>query len=99
MVKPFQTTKEINGKKYTAQFNGVGAALNGEDAWNEGNGKLSNRKMADYLLKNVIVEPKGLTPDDFDTVSDLDAVVTFALSVMNGYFRPGTSSAKAEAKG
>lgn len=98
MVKPFQITKEINGKKYIAQFNGVGAALNGEDAWNEGNGKISNRKMADYLLKNVIVEPHGLTPDDFETIEDLDNVITFALSVMNGYFRPGTAAATAEAK-
>lgn len=98
-VKPYQVTKEIEGKTYTAQFNGIGAALKARDAWREdGTDVASNEKMADYLLKNVIIDPANLTPDDFETWAGLNEVLAWGIQVMNGEFRPDTSAAKTESK-
>lgn len=88
--KKFYTVqKEINGVMYTAQFNGVAAAMAAVDnCYIDGTNNTSVIKMADYILKNVIVEPKGLTPDDFDTVADLQDVLAWGREVMDGSFRP-----------
>lgn len=72
-MKKFETcTTEINGKSYTAQFNGTREYPKGLDAMNDrATGLRSNEKMVDYLLNNVLVEPsdfdvESVTPDELD---------------------------------
>ena len=87
--KFYTATKEINGKKYTAQFNGLSCALRAVDStYIEGTNNTSVEKMADYIFQNVIVEPKGLTIDDFESMEDFNEVVSFGRDVMQGKFRP-----------
>ena len=87
--KFYTATKEINGKKYTAQFNGLSCALRAVDStYIEGTNNTSVEKMADYIFQNVIVEPKGLTIDDFDSMEEFNEVVSFGRDVMQGKFRP-----------
>lgn len=88
MAKFYQVTKTINGKEYTAQFNGISAALDAVDScYISGTSNISTVKMMKYLLDNVIVEPKGLTTDDFDSLDELNEVSDFAREVMQGNFR------------
>lgn len=88
MAKFYQVDKEINGVKYTAQFNGISAALKAVDeSYIENSSNTSTMKMAEYLFKHVIVEPKGLTPDDFESMEDFNEVIAFARKVMQGEFR------------
>lgn len=88
--KKFYTVeKEINGVAYKAQFNGISAALEAQDGFYiDGTNNISNIKLANYILKNVIVDPKGLTPDDFNSVDELAEVIAFGREVMQGDFRP-----------
>ena len=87
--KFYTATKEINGKKYTAQFNGLSCALRAVDStYIEGTNNTSVEKMADYIFQNVIVESKGLTIDDFERMDEFNEVVTFGRDVMQGKFRP-----------
>ncbi len=98
-MKFYTVDKEINGKKYTAQFNGISAALKSVDeTYIPGTNTTSIEKMAAYVLKNVIVEPGGLTPDDFDSADELNEVVRFGTEVMQGNFRPEADAGKAEGK-
>ena len=85
----FYTVKnKINGVEYTAQFNGISAALDAVDScYIEGTTITSTSKLSKYILDNVIVEPKGLTIDDFDNMDDLNDVITFGREVMQGNFR------------
>ena len=86
--KPYIVEKEINGVKYIAQFNGLSAALEAVDScYVDGSSNISTKKLNKYLLENVIVEPKGLTIDDFDSVEELNAVASFAREAMQGNFR------------
>lgn len=88
MAKTYTVEKTINGKKYVAQFNGISAALEAVDGcYISGTQNISTVKMAKYLFDNVIVEPKGLTADDFDTLEELNEVTDFAREVMQGNFR------------
>ena len=87
--KFYTATKEINGKKYTAQFNGLSCALRAVDStYIEGTNNTSVEKMADYIFQNVIVEPKGLTIDDFESMEEFNDAVSFGRDVMQGKFRP-----------
>lgn len=86
--KFYTVEKEFNGKKYTAQFNGISAAIEAVDnCYIDGSTNISMSKMADYIFKNVIVEPKGLTADDFDTLDEFSDVIGWAREVMQGNFR------------
>ena len=96
--KFYQVEKEINGKKYIAQFNGISAALRAADS-STVDGSISAEKFAEYLFAHIVVEPKGLTPDDFDTLSEFNEVVAFARGVMQGDFREKAHAGAAEAKG
>lgn len=89
MAKNFyQVEKEINGKKYICQFNGISAALKAvDDSYIEGTSNTSTVKMAEYLFKHVIVEPKNLEIDDFDSMEEFNEVIAFARKVMQGEFR------------
>lgn len=88
MANFYTVSKEINGKEYKAQFSGISAALKAVDeSYIDGSNNTSIAKMAKYLFENIIVEPKGLTVDDFDSLEELNAVVEFGLKVMQGNFR------------
>lgn len=100
-AKFYQVEKVINGKKYVAQFNGVAAALEATDnSYIDGSSNISMTKLSAYVLDNVIVEPKGLTADDFDSTEELADVVAWGRQVMNGDFRnkKDDKSAKKESK-
>ena len=88
MAANFYTVKkEINGVTYTAQFNGMSAALKAvDDSYIDGTNTVSSFKLSQYLLENVIVDPK-VTIDDFECADDLNAVTEFAQQVMQGNFR------------
>lgn len=86
--KFYTVKKEIEGKEYVAQFNGLSAALRAVDStYIEGTNTTSTEDFTKYILDNVIVEPKGLEVDDFDTMEELNAVVKFGREVMQGKFR------------
>lgn len=91
MANFYTVKKTIRGKEYTAQFNGISAALNAVDnSYIEGTNNTSVMKLSKYLFENVIVEPTGLTADDFDSMDEFNEVVTFAREVMQGNFREKT---------
>lgn len=96
--KFYSVEKEINGKKYVAQFNGMTCALRAADqCYIAGSENTSSEKFAKYIFENVIVEPKGLDIDDFDNFKELEAVVAFGREVMHGNFRnESTDKATAE---
>jgi hypothetical protein len=90
MAKPkyFTVKKTIFDKEYTFQFNGMSAMLEAQDSFYiDDTNVRSSSKVVEYLFENVIVEPKGLTPDDFDNVKELNAVIKFASQVMQGEHR------------
>lgn len=79
--KPITKEKEIKGKKYIAQFNGVSTLFKFND---ETDGKLE--KQALYIFKNVLVEPKIDDPDEYfgTDVELMNEVVAFCSAVMRG---------------
>lgn len=88
MANFYTAKKEIGGRTYVAQFNGISAALKAVDnSYIEGTSNTSLEKLSKYLFDNVIVEPKGLTADDFDSLDEFNEVVAFAREVMQGNFR------------
>ena len=99
-VKPYTVEKEIGGVKYVAQFNGISAALKAIDgSYIDGSSNTSTEKLSSYLFEHVIVEPKGLTADDFDNMDDFNEVTAFARQVMQGDFRDKKDESTATAKG
>ncbi len=84
-----KVTKEINGVKYTAQFNGLREAMRAQSQCRDEKvpSQQNAEKLADYILANVIVEPHGLTIESFDSFSELNPVITFGAQVLNGNFR------------
>lgn len=87
-VKFYQKEKVINGVKYIAQFNGLSTALRANDeCYSDSGTNLSSIKFSKYIFENVIVEPKGLTADDFEDIEEYNEVVRFAKDVMYGKFR------------
>lgn len=85
MAKFYTEKRTINGVEYTAQFSGVSTALNAADqSYLDNSRNTSSGKYAQYILDHVIVEPKGLTVDDFDSVEELTDVTSFGSEVMNG---------------
>ena len=92
--------KEINGKKYVAQFSGISTGLKIMDScYIDGSDNLSTFKLAEQIFDKIIVEPKGLTIDDFDTIKDFNEVITWAQDVMQGNFRPETKQNEGKKKG
>lgn len=86
--KFYTVEKEINGNKYVAQFNGLSCALRAVDqSYIEGSNNTSIEALSRYIFDNVIVEPKGLSIDDFDSMEEFNEVVTFGREVMQGKFR------------
>lgn len=98
-TKFYTVKKEINGKNYTAQFGGMSLALKAVDAcYIEGSTNTSLEKMAQFLFEHVIVEPKNLTVDDFESLDEFNQVVSFARQVMQGEFREKTIGIEAAEK-
>lgn len=96
--KPVVKEKEINGKIYKAQFNGVSAML---DAVNEAGD--DSKKLVEYLFANVLVEPKIEDIDEYfgTDVELMNKVVDFAGAVMRAdkeYF-PKSDKSGTAAKG
>lgn len=98
--KYYTREKEINGKKYTAQFSGISTAIRAVDSsYIDGSSVTSTEKLGQYILDYVIVEPKGLTADDFESLDEYNEVTTWGRDVMYGKFRDGTDGGKAKAAG
>lgn len=65
MANFYTAKKTIKGKEYTAQFNGISAALEAIDnAYLENSSNTSSEKLGNYIFENVIVEPK-MSINDF----------------------------------
>ena len=100
MANFYSVKKEINGTTYTAQFNGISAALEAIDnTYIEGTNNTSMKKLSKYLLENVIVDPK-VSVDDFESMDEFNEVIAFAREVMQGDFRDkkDTGADKAKSK-
>lgn len=98
--KKFYTVeKEFNGKKYVAQFSGVSVAVRAIDSsYIDGTGTTSTEKLGQYILDHIIVDPKGLTADNFETMEEYNAVTTWGRDVMYGKFRNGADSGAGKTK-
>lgn len=93
----YQVKKVINGTEYTAQFCGISTSLRAVDeSYIDGTSNTSMEKMAKFLFDHIIVEPKGLTVDDFDSMEEFNAVTKFATGVMKGEFRKEANAGAAE---
>lgn len=98
--KFYTVEKEINGIKYVAQFSGISTALRAADSTRlEGSEGVSAEKYGQYILDHIIVEPKGLTADDFETLEEYNEVTTWGRDVMQGKFRNKPDTAEGKAKG
>lgn len=95
--KFYTVTKNINGTDYVAQFNGLSCALRAVDqSYIEGSNNTSVEALAKYIFENVIVEPKGLTIDDFDSIDEFNEVTKFGREVMQGKFREAANAGAAK---
>ena len=86
---------------YTAQFNGLSYVLRlTDDTYiSDTSSNHSNVKMSEKLFKDVIVEPKGLTPDSFEDMDEYNEVTKFALQVAQGKFRDEQDTSTEKSKG
>ncbi|MCD8090108.1 MAG: hypothetical protein LUD81_05705 [Clostridiales bacterium] len=99
MKKFTQVKKTIIGTEYTAQFNGIAEMYKSIDnTYMDGRDTTSMYKMAEYLLKNVLVEPKK-NFDDFEDTNEFNEVLSFLGSVHRGTFREETDESTAEETG
>lgn len=97
----YTVKKTFNGKEYTAQFSGISVAVRAIDStYIDGTSTTSTEKLGDYILNNIIVDPKGLTADDFETLDEYNEVTRWARDVMYGRFRNETdkNTGKAESE-
>ncbi len=92
--KFYTREKTIGGVKYVAQFNGLSENFRAIDSsYISGSQNTSLEKLNSYILENVIVEPKGLTIDDFDDLETFNEVINFGHQVMQGKFRDKNEAA------
>ena len=99
-IKSYTVKKTINDKEYIAQFSGLSVALRAVDeSYIEGTNNTSMEKLAGYLFKYVIVEPKNLTVDDFEDMDEFNEVIAFANKVMKGEFRNTADAGETTAAG
>lgn len=98
--KHYTRTKTIDGVKYTAQFSGLSLFLNIYDDTHIGDSKnISTSKLAKEIFAHVIVDPAGLTVDDFEDMETLNEVVNFGTEVAQGKFRDKPDQSAADPKG
>lgn len=89
MSKFYVVEKEINGTTYKAQFNGISAYYDiVEGSYIDGTSNISTKKLAKHIFEKVIIEPKGLTMDDFDSLEEFNEVAMWGRSVMEGKLKP-----------
>ena len=98
-MEKFKTVKKIiDGVEYTAQFNGLSAALEAVDnSYIDGSSNTSSLKMAKYILENVIVAPR-VDIDSFENAEKLNNVLDFGREVMQGNFREPEEQSGAKEK-
>ena len=78
-TKDFKS-KAGNEYKFQTVPNSIQATV-----WDEGTGaegQILNAKMMPLMLEHIVVEPAGLTMDDFDTWGELTEVTNKALSFL-----------------
>lgn len=102
MKKFERCTTTINGRSYTAQFNGTREYPRGLDLMNnEITGLRSNERTVEYLFKNVLVEPANFDIDSV-TPKELDEICSFLLDIFRGrddaYIKAEAKEAKEENK-
>lgn len=98
--KFYTVKKTLGGKEYIAQFSGISLAVRAVDSsYIDGSSNTSTEKLGQYILDHVIVEPKGLTADDFETMEEYNEVTTWGRDVMYGKFRPSADAGAGKAKG
>ena len=88
--KYYTKEKEINGVKYVAQFNGMSQLydmINATRMVVDGVVTSDAKKVNEFILENVIVEPAHLTIDDFEDFEEMQEVINFGSNVMRGKFR------------
>lgn len=79
-------SKVINGTKYEAEFKGIRKAAQITDSsYIDGSSNISIDKLAKALFEEIIVSPKNLTADDFESMGEFNDVVSFAREVMQGH--------------
>ncbi len=79
--------KTIGEVQYTAQYSGLSLAARLMDECYLPNGtQYSFEKAANFILKNAIVDPPGLSLADFDDMDTLCAVMEFGGDVLRGKF-------------
>lgn len=76
--------KEIRGKKYIAQLLPVRQAMELRQRWQDSNGNVIATTMHDLVLKNIIVQPSGLSIDDFRRPSEVEEITGWALNFQYG---------------
>lgn len=78
-------TKVIDGVEYRAKFDGLLTALRSVDESYDDEGEGTDiDKLAEYLFEHIIVKPKDLTVDSFETLDTFKKVVRFAQETMQG---------------
>lgn len=84
----YTATKVIEGVEYVAQFSGLSTALRSVDeSYIDGSNNTSVMAASNFILKHAIVDPPGLTVDDFEDMDTLNKVIAFGRDVMQGRFR------------
>ena len=77
--------KIINGKTYVAKFDGLLTAMRAVDSsYIDGSSNTSTEKFSAFLFDNIIVKPKELSFDDFDSMKEFNEVISFARETMQG---------------
>lgn len=76
--------KEIDGVKYIAQLLPTRAAMTLRQGWQDSNGNAIAVDMHDAVLKNIIVQPAGLTVDDFKRTIEVEKITGWALNFQYG---------------
>lgn len=70
------TSKAGNKYKFQTVMNSVQASITDEGT--NDHGRALNSKMMPLMLENIVVEPPGLTMDDFETFVELEEVTNEA---------------------
>ena len=81
-----QISKEINGVKYVAQGGSARLFYRFTDASRDKSGNASVEKSAEFILKEVIVDPKNISLDEL-TPDEANEIVKLGTEVLQGNFR------------
>lgn len=83
MAKLRQITETIEGKEYTFQRLPVLQAFELREEWkraSEVNGTTITQEMYPRLLEHIVIKPKNLKLEEFETIVELDKVCMTALA-------------------